>query len=56
MLSEQNPLLAGVFGEQSRLVFARMLQIREQEAKSDKKVCVCVSESVCTRMYVCACV
>ena len=38
VLSEQNPLLAGVFGEQSRSVFAKMLQIREQEAKSDKKV------------------
>lgn len=38
VLSEQNPVLAGVFGEQSRSVFAKMLQIREQEAKTDKKV------------------
>lgn len=40
VLSEQNPLLAEVFGEQSRSVFAKMLQVREQEAKSDKKVCI----------------
>ena len=39
VLSEQSPLLAQVFGEQSRSVFAKMLEVREQEAKSDKKVC-----------------
>ncbi len=38
VLSEQSPLLAQVFGEQSRSVFAKMLQVREQEEKSDKKV------------------
>lgn len=39
VLSEQNALLADVFGEQSRSVFAKMLQVREQEAKIDKQVC-----------------
>ena len=38
VLSEQSPLLAQVFGEQSRSVFSKMLQVREQEAKLDKKV------------------
>lgn len=38
VLSEQSPLLAEVFREQSRSVFAKMLQIREEEAKTDKKV------------------
>ena len=38
VLSEQSPLLAEVFGEQSRSVFAKMLQFREQEANADKKV------------------
>ena len=38
VLSEQSPLMAEVFGEQSRSVFAKMLHIREQEASADKKV------------------
>ena len=38
VLSERSPLLSQVFGEQSRSVFANMLQVREQEAKADKKV------------------
>ena len=38
VLSERSQLLADVFGEQSRSVFAKMLQVREQEAKTDKKV------------------
>ena len=38
VLSDHSQLLAEVFGEQSRSVFAKMLQIREQEAKMDKKV------------------
>ncbi len=40
VLSEHSKLLAEVFGEQSRSVFAKMLQVREQEAKSNKKVCI----------------
>lgn len=38
VLCDQSPLLTEVFGEQSRSVFAKMLQFREQEADADKKV------------------
>ena len=43
VLSEQSPLMAEVFGEQSRSVFAKMLHIREQEASADKKVILRIS-------------
>lgn len=38
VLSERSQLLSDVFVEQSRLVLAKMLQNREQEAKLDKNV------------------